>query len=141
MNAIDTDKSFDGLLVRTPLSAPFWDGLQEGLLLMQRCGACGHHWLPARRECPHCLRDAASWVPATGLARLVSWVVYHTPLHPAFESQLPYNVAVVELQEGPRLVSNIVGVSPDQLRIDQPLRFTTRQRGSVQIAQFETISD
>lgn len=132
-----TINPFSELVVRTPQNAPFWEGLKEGRLLLQRCAACGHHWMPARRECPNCLCDAGTWVPASGRARLISWVIYHTALHPAFESELPYNVAVVELDEGPRMISNIIHVASDQMRIEQPLRFVTRLRGDTAIAQFE----
>ncbi|MFO1269919.1 MAG: OB-fold domain-containing protein, partial [Rubrivivax sp.] len=94
----------------TEVSRPYWQALREGRLVFQRCG-CGHAWLPARSECPVCLASAASnarWEQASGRGTLVSWVVYHTAYHPAFESRLPYNVALVQLAEGPRLLTNII---------------------------------
>lgn len=121
----------------TELSRPFWDALkQQGALTFQRCRACGHAWLPARSECPECL--AADWQrePSRGGATLVSWVVYHHAYHPAFESRLPYTVAVVQLDEGPRMISNIVQADPQALRIDQRLRLVIEDEGGTAVARF-----
>jgi uncharacterized OB-fold protein len=105
----------------TALTAPYWDALKKGSLVFQGC-ACGKRWLPARRECPNCLReDQWRWQPASGRGRLISWVVYHTAYHPAFAAKTPYNVAIVELEEGPRLISNIEAAN-DSLKGDMPVR-------------------
>jgi uncharacterized OB-fold protein len=104
------------------LSAPYWDALAAGRHTFQRCRACANAWLPPRGECPRCLAADWVWEDASGAARLISWVVFHTAFHPAFKSRVPYTVAVVELAEGPRLISNIVGIDdPEALRIEQPL--------------------
>jgi uncharacterized OB-fold protein len=108
---------------RDALNTPYWDALAEGRHTFQRCSFCANAWLPPRRECPRCLRDEWTWETASGTARLISWVVYHVAFHPAFKDRLPYTVAVVELAEGPRLISNIVGNDdPESLRIGQPLQ-------------------
>jgi uncharacterized OB-fold protein len=93
--------------VPTSLSAPYWSALADGRLTFQQC-RCGHRWLPARAECPSCLGADWEWTDATGRGRIVSWVVYHVAYHPAFADTLPYNVAVIELDEGVRLVSNVL---------------------------------
>lgn len=95
------------LPVNTPVSAPYWRSLKQGALSHQHC-ACGHRWLPPRPECPACLGTDWKWVRASGRANLVSWVVYHTAYHEAFATELPYNVALVELEEGPRLITNVL---------------------------------
>jgi uncharacterized protein len=92
----------------TPVNEPHWSALVAGRLMFQRC-ACGHSWLPPRAECPQCLQPAPTWVQARGAGSLVSWVVFHVAYHPSLQDELPYNVAIIELQEGPRLVSNVVG--------------------------------
>lgn len=92
------------------VTKPYWDALDQGHLVFQRC-SCGHAWLPPRRQCPHCLGDDVRWERASGRGRLVSWVVYHQAYHEAFAHRLPYNVAVVALDEGPRLITNITGDS------------------------------
>lgn len=98
----------------------YWLSLEEGVLKYQRCLACGNAWLPIRSECPRCLEANWELTPSTGRAKLVSWVVYHTGYHPYFEDKLPYAVAVVELEEGPRLIASLLD-APSKLRIDQPL--------------------
>ncbi|WP_319824006.1 Zn-ribbon domain-containing OB-fold protein [Thalassovita sp.] len=92
----------------TEINRPYWDGLQAGELRYQNCRACGNKWLPARRYCPGCLADAPEWVIASGRGRVVSWVVYHRAYASYFEDKVPYDVTIVELDEGPRLLTNIV---------------------------------
>ncbi len=123
------------LPVITPLTAPFWEGLAEGELRYQRCGACGNAWLPAREECPRCLSDDVAWQPSSGRGRLISWVIYHTAVHPAFADRVPYNVAIVELDEGPRLISNIKAADR-QLAIEMPVLATIEQESGVHVARF-----
>jgi uncharacterized OB-fold protein len=92
----------------TPLTKPYWDALQRGRLVYQRCRRCAHAWLPPREECPECLHPDWEWTQASGRGRVVSWVVFHRAYHEAFASRIPYNVSLVELEEGPRLLTNIV---------------------------------
>ena len=122
------------LPVRDALNAPYWDALDEGRHVFQRCFSCDNAWLPPRHECPRCLHDAWAWELASGSARLVSWVVYHIAFHPAFKDRLPYTVAIVELDEGPRMITNIVDVDdPESLVIDQPLDLVFEREGGVAI--------
>lgn len=118
----------------TDLNRPYWDALREGRLSFQRCG-CGHAWLPARRECPACLRDGARWEVASGRGRLLSWVVYHTAYHPAFAARLPYHVALVELDEGPRLLTRVLD-GHDALRGDARVRFEMSWEGDIALPTF-----
>jgi uncharacterized OB-fold protein len=120
---------------RTAVSEAYWQALQEGRLIYQRCLSCGHAWLPPRSECPRCLLPEAEWREASGQGRLVSWVVYHHAYHPYFATRLPYNVAVVELAEGPRLVTNIVG-SQRSLAIDMPVALVIEQEAGVALPRF-----
>jgi hypothetical protein len=130
------------LPVRDAQNAPYWDALAEGRHTFQRCTVCGNAWLPPRHECPRCLRDAWTWETASGRARLISWVVFHTAFHPAFKARLPYTVAIVELAEGPRLISNLAGVDdPEALRIDQPLELTIEHEGGVAIPRYRPAAE
>lgn len=122
----------------TPLTEPYWSGLAEGELRYQRCRSCGHAWLPAREECPRCLADAWEWTPAGGRGRIVSWVVYHQAFHPAFAERLPYNVAVVELDEGPRMITNILATEPD-LAIERPVVLQIEQESGLSIPRFRLV--
>jgi len=117
-------------------SKPYWDALQAGKLTFQHCRHCGNNWLPARAECPKCLEAEWAWQDASGKAKLISWVVFHRAFHPAFANRLPYNVAIVELAEGPRMITNIVVDDAETLKIDQPLHFVAAQEQGHGIARF-----
>jgi len=114
----------------------FWDKLKKGNLSFQRCTVCGHAWLPARSECPQCLGTSWNWEIAKGEAKLVSWVIYHHAYHPAFAGRLPYLVAIVELAEGPRMISNLIQANPATLRIDQALQLKIETEESLPIPRF-----
>jgi uncharacterized OB-fold protein len=115
------------------------DHLEGGALVFPCCDTCGLAWLPARRECPRCLETAWHWQEASGEARLVSWAVYHHAFHESVADRVPYLVALVELAEGPRLISTLSGETGP--RIEQPLRLRIEQRGGRAAACFEAISD
>jgi uncharacterized OB-fold protein len=117
--------------------AAYRDALAAGRLSFQRCPA-GHAWLPAREHCPTCLADASDRVDAGGEAKLVSWVVYHRSFDPSTDVRLPYNVAIVELAEGPRLLTNIIGLGPeDELPAEAPLRLRIEREGNEPLPRFE----
>ena len=118
-------------------SKSYWDALQAGKLTFQHCRHCGNNWLPARGECPRCLQADWAWQEASGRAKLISWVVFHRAFHPAFADRLPYNVAIAELAEGPRLITNIVIDDAETLKIDQPLLFVPAQEQGHGIARFK----
>ena len=118
------------------VSKPYWDALRQGRLTFQHCRTCGNNWLPARGECPKCLEGDWLWREASGNATLISWVVFHRAFHPAFADRLPYNVAVVELAEGPRLITNIIVDDAETLVIDQPLTFVPAEEQGHGIARF-----
>lgn len=96
-------------------SGPFWDGIAAGKLLLQRCTSCGRWLAPPRPMCPGCQSRDHEWVPASGRGTVYSFVTYCESEHPAFVA--PYTVVLVELEEGPRLISNVVGVAPEDVEI------------------------
>ena len=110
------------LPVPTPETEHFWEGCREGELRLQRCSACGETYFPPRPFCPLCASRAVEVYAASGKATLYSYVINHRP-RPDMGSE-PYAVAVVELEEGPRLMTNIVGCpqTPEALELDMPLR-------------------
>lgn len=116
------------------VSRPYWEALREGQLVVQRCN-CGHVWLPARRHCPACLSPDVRWERASGRGRLLSWVVYYTSYHAAFEARLPYNVSLVQLEEGPRLLTNIVDPN-ESLAADAPVELKVEWEEDVALARF-----
>jgi len=102
-------------------SAPFWAAAKDHKLVLQKCGTCGSFRFPPSPLCPECSAMGGEWTGLTGRGKVFSFVVFHRAYHKGFEADLPYAVALVELDEGPRLISNVVGVPPDQLRCDMPV--------------------
>jgi len=102
----------------------FWAGCKAHELRFQKCKACGHVRWPASIICPMCYSKEMKWIVAEGKGRVYSFAVYHVAYHPGFESDLPYVVADVELKEGPRLVTNIVGCRPDDVKCEMPVEVT-----------------
>ena len=119
----------------TPLSQPYWDALTAGRLTFQRCRNCDHAWLPPRAECPECLAAEWNWVQASGKGRVISWVIYHHAYHQAFKERLPYNVALVELDEGPRLITNIVNPEAG-MKAERAVKVKIENEHGVALARF-----
>jgi uncharacterized OB-fold protein len=116
MNAMPTP-TLPGI---TPLSRPFWDAAAQGRLLLPRCHACGKHFFRPEVACTHCFATDWSWVEASGRGSLYSHTVVHRPPAPGFV--VPFVLAVVELDEGPFLFSNLVRCEHADIRIGMRLR-------------------
>jgi uncharacterized OB-fold protein len=100
---------------------PFWDGCKEGRFLIRHCNACGaDHYYP-RPFCPTCWSDDVEWKEASGRATLYTYSVVHVNDLPPFGERVPYVAAIVELEEGPRVMTNVEGVEHDALQIGMPL--------------------
>ncbi|TDV57741.1 Zn-ribbon domain-containing OB-fold protein [Actinophytocola oryzae] len=121
----------------TDLSRPFWDGLADGALRLQRCTACGHLRNPIATVCPQCLSSDYEWEALSGRGTVFSTVVFHQVYNKAFATEVPYNVSIVELAEGPHLLSNVVGVPPGEVRVGDAVQVTfTEVAPGVTIHQF-----
>ena len=114
------DKTKIPLPQPTPETAHFWAGTKNETLKLQRCDDCKNVYFPPRPFCPSCASRKVSVFDASGSATLYSYVINNRP-HPAFDG--PYSIAVVELEEGPRMMSNIVNCpqTPEALELDMPL--------------------
>jgi uncharacterized OB-fold protein len=121
----------------TPETLPYWEGARAGELRIQRCLDCQEFYFYPRPFCPRCFKDRVEWVRVSGRARLHSYVINHRPA-PGFEEQAPYAIAVVELEEGVKLMSNIVGVenTPENLVLDMPLEVAFEEREGMCIPVF-----
>ena len=97
-----------------------------------------HAWLPARAECPNCLAAEWDWTTASGKGRVISWVIYHHAYHDAFKARLPYNVALVELDEGPRLITNIINPEAG-LKAERKVKLKIEDEHDVALARFALI--
>ncbi|MFJ8585814.1 Zn-ribbon domain-containing OB-fold protein [Streptomyces sp. NPDC093595] len=108
---------------------PYWEAAAEGLLLIRRCGACGraHHY--PREFCPRCWSEDVTWERASGRATLYTWSVVHRNALAPFSGRTPYTAAVVDLAEGPRMMTEIVDATGDALWIGMDLVVAFRAEG------------
>ncbi|MGB9628742.1 MAG: Zn-ribbon domain-containing OB-fold protein [Thermodesulfobacteriota bacterium] len=102
----------------------FWAGCKVHQLRFQRCQSCGHVRWPPSLFCPLCFSKETEWIVSEGKGRVYTYAVYHVAYHSGFENELPYVVAIVELEEGPRLLTNIVGCQPDEVTCEMPVEVT-----------------
>ncbi len=117
-----TERAFP---VPDAVSLPFWEGIADGVLRVQRCGACGRHVFYPRAVCPFCAASELDWVDASGRGRIHSYTVVHRA-PPEYREEVPYVVALVELDEGVRMMTRIVDVEPAGVRVDLPVEVAIR---------------
>lgn len=103
------------------LTRPFWDAARAHRLVVQRCQACGDVHFPPSPVCPACLSEDQVWQEASGRATLLSWATFHRAYWDGVKDAVPYDVCVVRLAEGPLMVSNFAGPTPEGLRLGLPL--------------------
>lgn len=111
--------------VPTPETQPYWDGIAEGKLRLTRCTDCSTTFFPPNPVCPNCGSKNIEWFDASGDATLYSYVIHQRPL-PQWGTEGPRSVAIIELAEGPRLTSSVVGCeqTPEALQLDMALKAT-----------------
>jgi uncharacterized OB-fold protein len=109
----------------TPESRPFWDAARRHVLELPRCRSCGQYHYYPRATCPHCLSADLEWRGVSGRGRLHTFTIVHRGSK-GFPIPTPYVMAVVELDEGPRMMTNLVGLpaDPAQIRIGMPVEVT-----------------
>ncbi|MEZ4493033.1 MAG: OB-fold domain-containing protein [Dehalococcoidia bacterium] len=117
-------------------SAPFWEGSLEGKLRLMRCTACGIARLPAREHCDACLSTEYEWFDASGGGSIRTFGVMHQKYHPGFYDELPYTVAIVELDEGPRLPTNIVGLAGKKAEVGMRVIVDWERHDDVALPKF-----
>jgi len=96
---------------------PFFDAAKRRELMVQRCRSCQTLRFPAREICSQCLSREVEWVAVSGRGEVFSYNVMHQVYHPGFATEVPYAVVVVQLDEGAKMISNLVGVAPQDIRI------------------------
>ena len=125
------------------LEAPrdtYWRRLGEGRFQFQRCARCSSSWLPPREDCPACWSHEWRWEDASGHGKLLSWVIFHTAFHEAFQERLPYNVAIVQLAEGPRLITNIINLPESEADVsDRAVRLAIETDHGKALPRFKLI--
>ncbi len=115
----------------------FWDACAAGELRVQRCITCGHLRYPISTVCPECLSEDAAWELLSGRGTVVSFCIFRHAYNEAWRDRLPYNVAIIQLEEGPRMLSNVHGVSPDEIRVDLEVKVAFEVEQGFSIPVFE----
>lgn len=106
----------------TAVNRPFWEGCGQGELRIQRCASCARLRYPAGPICPNCLSADTKWECVSGDGTVFSFVVFHRAYHPSREGKVPYAVALIELAEGPIMLSNVVDADLSTLAVGQPVK-------------------
>ncbi len=110
-------------------SEPFFAGARDHRLMLQHCRTCSSWSFPVRERCPSCFSPTLEWQPASGRGTLYTFTIFHQSMHPGFAAHVPYNVAQIDLDEGVRMTSNIVGVGNAELRIGMRLEAVFEEAG------------
>ena len=105
----------------TPISAPFWEGLRRHEVRLQRCRDCERFVFYPRSNCPFCLSPALEWRTVAGTGQLHTFTLARLPTAPFFADEVPQKLAIVELDEGVRIPSTLVGVTEDEIEIGMPV--------------------
>ena len=127
----------------TPEAKPYWDGLKDEKLMLPKCEDCGKAFFYPRIACPHCHSRNVGWTQASGKGKLYSFEIAYRSLNPAFKIEPPYVLAMIELEEGPRMMSNLINVeaTPEALKIDMPVEVVfEKQNDDVTIPLFQPAS-
>jgi hypothetical protein len=103
------------------LTRPFWEAAKRHELVMPRCKTCDQLFFYPRSECPRCLGSDLEWVPVSGRGRSHSFTIINQPVNAAFRDDVPYVYAVVQLIEGPRMISNLVECDVESVSVDMPV--------------------
>jgi len=128
----------DGIIpTPTPETAPYWAAATAGRLSIQRCRGCGRHYFYPRSFCPRCQSADIEWTDVCGRGRLISYIINYRPMPPT-DGDAPQVIALVELEEGVRVLTNIVGsrAEPAGLPLDAPVSVAFEPRGDLKVPVF-----
>src|SRR4029079_14569973 len=120
-------------------SKPFWDAAMDGKLLLMRCSACRTWRLPSRAHCDQCLSDQFSWEQASGRGTVRTFGVMYQKYQAGWAAETPYNVPIVELEEGPRLPTNIIGIANENFRVGMPVMVDFERHEDVALPKFRPL--
>ncbi len=118
------DKPGKLIPIPTEETLPFWEGCRRGDLLLQRCAGCGHLQFPPQSFCTACLGENLEWIKASGRGSVLSYTVIHWSPNPAYAADAPYVLALILLEEGPRMLTNIVDCPPGEVRVGMAVKVT-----------------
>ena len=135
-----TTPAFAPDLPVTELTEPFWTGGLAGELRLQQCLHCQHIRYPVAEICPRCLSSDARWTAMAGTGTVQTFVIFERAYHDAWKDRVPYVVALVELDEGPVFLTNIVGIEPERVAVGQRVIVTFERRSlAAALPQFRPV--
>lgn len=134
-----TDLRFD-LPTVDPSTQPYWDGVAAGVLRIKRCGECGRAHFYPRPFCPHCWSERVQWEDSSGRGVVYTYSVVRSNDLPPFPARVPYVAAIVELDEGPRVMTNLVDVGPDDVHIGMAVVLACRELDGLKLACFRPVA-
>jgi len=108
----------------TPETAAYWEGCRQGKLLIQRCGSCGHYQFYPRIVCTDCMSTQVEWIQASGCGTVISFTIVRHTASEAYAADVPYVVALIQLDEGPTMMSNVIDGDPERIKIGMPVEVT-----------------
>lgn len=120
----------------TPANRPFWDGTAIGELRIRVCKACGARFRFVSEWCPACWSTDLAWQAASGRGRVTAMTVVQMAPYESVAARVPYVLALIELPEGPTMMSNVVDCDPARVTIGMPVQVTFEQRGELRLPQF-----
>lgn len=100
------------------LTKPYWEAIKRHELVMQRCRGCDRFIFYPREQCPFCFSQDLGYDPVSGKGRVHAYTVVYQPAHPGFNDDAPYVFALIQLEEGVRMISNVVGCNPQDVKVD-----------------------
>jgi uncharacterized OB-fold protein len=129
--------------VKKPLPIPdgdsktYWEGCSEGKLLIQHCLDCEKHIFYPRAVCPHCMSDCLEWIESSGKGKVYSYTISRRGAGSAFADDAPYVVALIDLDEGVRMMSNIIHINVEDVRCDMPVEVVFQDQEGMEIPKFQ----
>jgi uncharacterized OB-fold protein len=114
----------------------YFEGCAQGELRVRHCPRCDTKFRFAHEWCPNCWSLDISWQKVSGRGRIVTYCIVHQPPSPAFADMTPYALALIDLDEGVRMMSNVIGCKPEQVKIGLPVKVTFEKRGDVHLPMF-----
>jgi uncharacterized OB-fold protein len=103
------------------VSEPYWEAAKQHRLMAQKCQQCGGLWAPPTAVCEGCLSPDLDWIELSGKGKVWSYIIMHQLYYPAFADDIPYNIAVIRSDEGPKFVTNLVGVKNEDIKVEMPV--------------------
>jgi hypothetical protein len=122
------------------LTRPYWEGAKARVLVLPRCEVCQQWHFYPRSLCPHCGSDAIGWRVASGEGVVYSVTQVHRAPSPGFDAMVPYPVAIIALEEGPHLMSAIVGSNATDVKIDAPVTVDFIEEGDTTLPVFRIVT-